>query len=166
MNLRLATLDDLARIVEIYNSTIASRQVTADIEPVSVASRLEWFKAHVPESYPLMVVCDEAGADITGWLSYSPFHPRAAYRATAELSIYLDAAARGQGLGSKLLQHALDQAPGLGFKTLIGLIFGHNRPSLALFERFGFSRWGEFLRVAELDGIERDLIIVGRRIAP
>jgi phosphinothricin acetyltransferase len=166
MNLRPANLDDLPRIVEIYNSTIASRQVTADIEPVSVAARMDWFSAHSPDRYPLLVALADNQPDMLGWLSYSPFHPRAAYRATSELSIYLDPAARGQGLGSQLLEHALDQAPSLGFKTLIGLIFGHNSPSLALFARFGFSRWGEFPRVAELDGIERDLIIVGRRLAP
>ena len=45
-----------------------------------------------------------------------------------------------------------------------GFIFGHNEPSLALFRRFGFLRWGELPKVAALDGVERDLIIVGRRI--
>src|SRR6266581_575295 len=48
--------------------------------------------------------------------------------------------------------------------TLLGFIFGHNEPSLALFRRFGFLRWGELPKVAALDGVERDLIIVGRRI--
>ncbi len=49
-------------------------------------------------------------------------------------------------------------------KTLLGFIFGHNTASLALFARFGFARWGELPRVAALDGIERDLVIVGLRI--
>ena len=48
--------------------------------------------------------------------------------------------------------------------TLIGFIFGHNEPSLALFERFGFSRWGELPRVTILDGVERDVVIVGLRV--
>ena len=166
MHLRPATLDDLPRIVDIYNSTISSRQVTADVVPVTVADRMDWYQAHSPESYPLWVAAGENSDEMLGWLSYSPFHPRAAYRATAELSIYLDPAARGRGLGSQLLQYSIDQAPSLGFKTLIGLIFGHNLPSLALFKRFGFGRWGELARIAELDGIERDLILVGRRLAP
>ena len=36
MTFRDATLDDLPKIVEIYNSTVASRLVTADLESVSV----------------------------------------------------------------------------------------------------------------------------------
>ena len=58
----------------------------------------------------------------------------------------------------------LVHAPTLGVDTLLGFIFGHNQPSLALFRRFGFQRWGELPKVAVLDGVERDLIIVGRRV--
>ena len=53
---RDATLDDLPAIVAIYNSTIASRDVTADLEPVSVESRRAWFDAHGPAARPLWVV--------------------------------------------------------------------------------------------------------------
>ena len=49
--------------------------------------------------------------------------------------------------------------------TLLGFVFGHNAPSLALFERLGFERWALLPRVAELDGVERDLVIVGRRVS-
>jgi L-amino acid N-acyltransferase YncA len=55
LNYRDATLDDLPAIVAIYNSTIASRQVTADLEPVSVESRLAWFLAHRLLVRPLWV---------------------------------------------------------------------------------------------------------------
>jgi phosphinothricin acetyltransferase len=46
---------------------------------------------------------------------------------------------------------------------LLGFIFGHNLTSLALFNKFGFARWGVLPKVALLDGVERDLVIVGRR---
>jgi hypothetical protein len=64
------------------------------------------------------------------------------------------------------LAKAIEQAPRLGLKTLLGFIFGHNDPSLRLFEGFGFQRWAFLPRVAELDAVERDLIIVGRRLVP
>ncbi|MDB5833890.1 MAG: phosphinothricin acetyltransferase, partial [Caballeronia sp.] len=54
-NFRDATLDDLPGIVAIYNSTVPSRLVTADLEPVSVESRLAWFHAHGPKARPLWV---------------------------------------------------------------------------------------------------------------
>jgi L-amino acid N-acyltransferase YncA len=82
------------------------------------------------------------------------------------VSIYLDESARGKGLGKALLAAALDVAPALGIDTVLGFIFGHNAASLALFRRFGFDDWGRLPRVAVLDGVERDLVIVGRRIAP
>lgn len=161
--LRLATPADLPGIVEIYNSTVPSRMVTADTEPVSVASRQAWYDAHQPARRPLWV-CEDAEGRMAGWVSYSDFYGRPAYGATAELSIYLHADRRGQGLGRYLLEQAIAHAPQVGVTTLLGFIFGHNTPSLALFERHGFARWGDLPRVAVLDGIERDLVIVGRRL--
>ena len=159
---RLATRADLAQIVEIYNATIASRQVTADTEPVSVASRVDWFEAHKPEFRPLWVV--EMDGQIAAWLSFSSFYGRPAYNKTAELSVYVDAAFRQRGLGSYLLTQAIAHAPSIGLDTLLGFIFAHNQPSLVLFEKFGFARWGELPKVALLDGVARDLVIVGRRV--
>jgi phosphinothricin acetyltransferase len=69
-----------------------------------------------------------------------------------------------KGIGRKLLARAVERARRLGLKTLLGFIFGHNEASLQLFESFGFQRWGVLPKVAELDGIERDLIILGRRL--
>lgn len=159
---RLATRDDLARIVEIYNATIRSRRVTADTEPVSVGSRVKWFEDHVPSFRPLWVT--QAEGRVAAWLSFSSFYGRPAYRRTAELSVYVHESFRSRGLGSYLLMQAISHAPALELDTLLGFIFGHNEPSLRLFEKAGFGRWGELPRVASLDGIERDLVIVGRRV--
>ncbi len=159
---RDATLDDLPAIVAIYNSTVPSRQVTADLEPVSIESRHAWFAAHGPEKRPLWVVEDQG--KIIGWLSFSDFYGRPAYQHTAEVSIYLDEAARGKGLGGKLLAASLEAAPKLGIDTVLGFVFGHNEPSVRLFQSFGFTAWGTLPRVAVLDGVERDLVILGKRL--
>jgi L-amino acid N-acyltransferase YncA len=58
----------------------------------------------------------------------------------------------------------MDACPRLGIKTLLGFIFGHNEPSLKLFYSFGFINWGILPKIAQMDGIERDLIIVGKRV--
>jgi L-amino acid N-acyltransferase YncA len=159
---RPARIDDLPAIVAIYNSTVASRMVTADTEPVSVASRHAWFAEHTPDKRPLWVVESDAG--ILGWLSYSNFYGRPAYAGTAELSIYLHQDARGKGLGRTLLSQAIAFAPEIGVHTLLGFIFGHNLASLRLFDGFGFGRWALLPRVATLDGIERVLLILGKRV--
>jgi phosphinothricin acetyltransferase len=165
---RIAGQQDLAAIVDIYNSTVASREVTADTEPVSVASRQAWFDQHNAERRPLWVV-EQQGADgsavILGWLSYSDFYGRPAYAGTAELSIYIHQDARGKGIGRYLLGQAIEHAPAIGVHTLLGFIFGHNQASLKLFDTFGFERWANMPRVATLDGVERDLVILGKRVA-
>jgi len=153
---------DLACIVAIYNGTIASRMVTADTEPVSVESRRAWFHEHAPGRRPLWVA-EREGA-VVGWLSFQNFYGRPAYGATAELSVYVSGAAQGSGVGRQLLALAIARAPALGLATLVGFIFAHNTASVALFERHGFTRWGHLPRVARLDGVERDLLILGRRV--
>jgi L-amino acid N-acyltransferase YncA len=164
---RLANANDLAAIVAIYNSTVASREVTADTEPVTVASREAWFAEHDPETRPLWVAQQEGDRPnaIAGWLSFSNFYGRPAYAGTAEISIYIHQDARRKGLGRYLLSEAIDFAPVVSVHTLLGFIFGHNRPSLKLFASFGFEQWGKLPRVATLDGVERDVVIVGKRIA-
>ena len=159
---RLARREDLARIVEIYNATIPSRQVTADLEAVSVASREPWFAAHTDAHRPLWVA--EADGQVIAWLSFSSFYGRPAYDGTVEISVYVDEAHRARGLGRELLAAAITHAPSLSARTLLGFIFAHNAPSLRLFQRHGFETWGHLPRVAQLDGIERDLVIVGRRV--
>jgi phosphinothricin acetyltransferase len=160
---RLATPGDLPAIVAIYNSTVASRQVTADTEPVSIESRQAWFAEHSPGKRPLWVA--EQAGQVIGWLSYSNFYGRPAYAGTSEISVYIHEDWRGKGLGRYFLEQAIDFAPNIAVHTLLGFIFGHNLPSLKLFEAFAFERWAELPRVAMLDGVERDLIIMGKRVA-
>lgn len=164
MNIRDAVVTDLPAIVRIYNSTIASRMVTADVEPVAVESRLAWFHAHTSDHRPLWVM--EVDQEIAGWLGFQPFYSgRAAYHGTAELSIYIAADYRRCGVGRQLLQQAIDRSPRLGIKTLVGVIFAHNHPSLRLFEQFGFIQWGYLPQIAEFAEIGRcDVVILGRKV--
>lgn len=162
MTIRDATEIDLPAIVAIYNATIAGRVATADTEPVTVASRRAWFHEHNPNARPLWVALENDV--IAGWLSFQSFYGRPAYHATAEVSIYVAQDWRRRGIGNALLAKAVEQAPRLGLKTLLGFIFTHNHASLRLFEKFGFQRWGLLPRVAELDEVEKDLFILGRRI--
>ena len=162
MEIRDAVEADLPAIVAIYNATIPLQTVTADWEPVSVASRIEWFWAHTPNQRPLWVAA--SGSKILGWLGVQSFYGRPAYQATVELSVYVSANYRRQGIGRLLLQHAITHCPALNIKTLLGFIFADNDPSLRLFEQFGFQRWGYLPQVAEFGPIERDLVILGLRL--
>ena len=72
--------------------------------------------------------------------------------------------AQRKGYARELVARVIGRNGDFGINTLLAFIFGHNEPSLALFQGFGFKTWGHLPRVAELDGIERDLLILGRRI--
>ncbi|HLS96118.1 MAG TPA: GNAT family N-acetyltransferase [Sphingobacterium sp.] len=162
---RDARLTDLNDIVAIYNTTIASRMVTADTEEVTPSSRLKWFEEHSPDRRPLWII-ENSGGHTIGWVSFQSFYGRPAYDATAEVSIYLNPEARGKGVGKQVLEHTLTRAPLLGIKTLLAFIFAHNKPSLSLFYRFGFEEWAHFPQVAEMDGQEYSLKILGKRLVP
>jgi len=157
-----ASIDDLPMIVDIYNSTVSSRNVTADTEPVSINDRIAWFKEHNPEKRPLWVV--EYEGEIGGWVSLQSFYGRPAYNGTAEVSIYLHQNFRGKGLGKKILNKVLEECPKFQIDTLLGFIFAHNEPSIRLFSSFGFEKWAHLPEVANLDGIKRDLVILGKKI--
>lgn len=162
MTYRNATTNDLPHIVDIYNSTIPSRLVTADTEPVSVSDKMAWFKNHEPKTRPLWMV--EDNQKMIGWVSYNNFYGRPAYAGTAELSIYLHPDARGKGYGKRILQHCIDKAPSLQIHTLLGFIFSHNQPSIVLFEKAGFKEWGLLKDVAIMDEKKYSLSIYGLTI--
>jgi len=77
IQIRDATEADLPAIIDIHNAAIASRISTAQLEPVTVESQREWFRAHSPAQYPIWVA--EAEGAIAGWLSFREFLPRCAY---------------------------------------------------------------------------------------
>jgi len=162
MTIREATEAELPALVAIYNASIPGRTATADTEPVSVESRRGWFHEHHVGKRPLWIALEHD--EIAGWLSFQSFYGRPAYDATAELSIYVAPNWQRRGIASALLAKAIDQAPRLGLKTLLGFIFAHNGASLRLFDKFGFHTWGVLPGVAQLDGLERDLIILGQRL--
>lgn len=160
MSLRLATMSDLPTIVDIYNQTIPSHQVTADLEPVTVEQRRSWFLAHTAEHYPIWVVLVDG--NVAGWLSFSPFYGRAAYAKTTEIAIYLDRNAQGSGLGSQVLELVPTQLRTVGLTTVVAYIFSSNLPSIKLFKKFGYEQWGFLPAVAELAGQANDLVILGK----
>jgi phosphinothricin acetyltransferase len=162
VTIRHARPDDLPRIVAIYNASIPGRMATADTAPVTVAERQAWFREFDAARRPLWVHCD-AGDVPMAWLSLRSFYGRPAYAATVEVGAYTAPEALRQGRALALLRHAIDSMPSLKIKTLLAFVFAHNEPSLQLFERVGCVRWGLLPRVAALDGVERDVVILGFR---
>ena len=162
MKIRDAVQTDLPALVAIYNDAVATRMSTAQLEPVTVEERKDWIRDHSPDRHPFWVA--EVDGKVAGWLTIKAFIPRCAYSGTVELSVYVDQRFQRRGIGRALLEEAIRRAPSFEITAMVGFIFGHNEPSLRLFEQLGFARWGFLPRVALLDGVERDLAILGRHI--
>ena len=170
LSIRLATIDDLPRIVEIYNQSIAGKQATADLQPVSVADRQAWFDAHTGNR-PLVVAQTRSETssqtslgEIVGWGSLSDLYARPAYHISTEISIYVAEEAKGQGVGKALVNYLIKVAPSCGVQQVVALIFAHNTPSLAMFDRLGFEPWGKFKQVCDMKGFIADVVILGKSV--
>lgn len=164
---RDALLSDLPRIVEIYNFAVASRKCSCDLDPTTVEAKLPSFEGHTPDHRPFWVAEDvdkpELGA--IGYLAFLHFmNERPGYFITADLAVYLHPHYQGKGLGTYLIRQAIERSPQLGIETLTATIFASNDASIRLFEKMGFERWGFMPRVARLEGVEKDLVLVGRRL--
>lgn len=163
LHYRNALRSDLPVIVEIYNQTIASRQVTADLQAVTVESRQAWFEQHTPDKRPLwLILCEQ---EVCGWISLSSFYGRPAYDKTVEISLYIDQRYRGRKIADWIVPEIEKFAVTLGIENILCYIFGHNTPSLSLFAKHSYQRWGFLPQVAELDGVKRDLVILAKKVS-
>lgn len=163
-----ASIDDLTVILDIYNQSIAGKQATAQLAPVTSAERTSWFDEHLNNSKrPIYVVTTRSAisvdspAVIVAWGSFSDLYARTAYHISSEVSIYLHRDYHGQGLGRLLIQWMLSQAPSLGIHNIVALIFAHNTPSLKLFRKLGFEQWGYMPQVCDMQGFIADVVMLG-----
>ena len=158
--IRPARVEDAAEIARIYNEGIAGRSATFETEPRSagdIATRLK-----DSSEYPILVAVD--GERVVGWAGLSSYRPRACYAGIAEFSIYLDAVARGRGLGRDLLNALIAAARERGFWKVVSRIFPFNAASRAVCRSCGFREVGVYEKHGCLDGQWLDVVIVERLI--
>ena len=164
MTIRLACVTDLPRIVDIYNQAVETGFLTADTEPTSVESRLDWFDSHTADYYPVYI--DEHEGEIRGWCSLSPYRKgRLGLRYTAEISYYVNKSYQRQRIATRLIEHALNDCARLNLKTLFAIILDSNRGSIALLEKLGFEQWGHMPGVADFNGVECGHTYLGLRLS-
>ena len=162
--IRDAVAADLPAVVAIYNASIPGRMATADLTPVSVADRAAWFAEFDPQRRPLLIYASPEHGSVLGWLSVRSFYGRPAYAETVEVGVYIHPAAQRRGIARNLLDRAISDAPRLRISTLLAFTFAPHAPSIGLFRAAGFVTWGELPNVAKLDGVARDLLILGRSL--
>jgi phosphinothricin acetyltransferase len=82
----------------------------------------------------------------------------------AEVSYYVDEGQRGKGVGSKLMHHALKEAPNFGFSVLVAILLNKNPASIALLDKFGFTAWGLMPGIARIGEEEADHLYYGLKL--
>ena len=158
MVIRDATEADLPAIVGIYNESIPGGAATADLKPITVESRREWFRDFDPGRQPCWVV--EEDGEILGCVYLRSFYGgRPAYDKTAEISTYLSADAQGEGLGTFLKEKMITECPRLGVENLLSFYFDHNEASKRINEKLGFETAGHLTEIANVFGEKRGLVI-------
>jgi L-amino acid N-acyltransferase YncA len=151
------TKADWPRVEEIYAEGIASGDATFE----TAAPGWEEFDAGRLRDHRLVAV--EAGK-IVGWAALSPTSPRACYAGVVEHSVYVAETARGRGVGRALMEALIAGADTAGLWTIQTSIFPENAASVALHERVGFRVVGRRERIANLDGVWRDTLLLELRL--
>ena len=98
------------------------------------------------------------GERICGYSILSPFKKREAYDATAEITVYLDAAYTGKGIGSRAIKHLEKTAADNGFHVLLAVICGENDSSIKLFQKLGYEKCAHYREVGKKFGRLLDVV--------
>jgi len=156
MEIRTMRAEDWPAVRAIYEQGIATRQATFETEAPGWET---WDAGHLAEP---RLVAGEDGA-VVGWAALSPVSRRACYAGVVEGSVYVAEGARGRGIGIALLARLCSDADAAGIWTIQTSIFPENVASVELHRRCGFRVVGTRERIAQLDGVWRDTLLLERR---
>jgi phosphinothricin acetyltransferase len=153
---RIMLHSDSQKVLEIYRMGLETKNATFE---TVVPSWQEWDSKHLRHSRFVF----EEDSKIAGWAALSPFSSREVYKGVAEVSIYVASGFRGKKIGSALMEKIITSSEQNGIWTLVSSVFPENEATLKLHTKFGFREIGRRERIAKLDGIWRDTILLERR---
>lgn len=157
MHIRNATIADAEALMTIYNHEVETSTSTFDLVPRTLEEQQEWIR---DRAGALGVIVAEHEGRVVGFASLSPYRSRPAYNTSVENSIYVDASARGLGMGKALLTELIDMAKARGFHTIIAHISSAETASLALHQSCGFFVAGTQREVGRKFGRWLDITIM------
>ena len=156
ITIRAADPADAGAIAALYNQGIAERQATFETRPRQAEEIHAWFEPRLP------FLVAEDGRRVVGFARISPYSDRCVYEGVGEHGVYVDAGARGQGLGRRLLAELAADAAGRGMYKLTSRVFTTNAASLAAHRAAGFEEVGVQRRHGKLGGEWKDCVLVER----
>ena len=139
ITIRPATSDDAGEIISIYAPYIRDTCITFETEVPTImefAARME----NIINSYPYLIC--EANGCTAGYAYASKFHARAAYRYSAEASVYVSPEFHGKGIGKALYTRLLELLKEQGIYTVYAGVTLPNEKSVSLHKALGFTEVG------------------------
>jgi L-amino acid N-acyltransferase YncA/DNA-binding transcriptional ArsR family regulator len=153
---RAMTDDDFETVRDIYAEGVATRNATFETKIPSTRRLTDkWLPGHTWVA--------ELDGTVVGWAAAAPVSDRDCYAGVAETSVYVTETARGRGVGKALLHRQVNEADRGGLWTLQTSIFPENRASIALHHSAGYRTLAVRPRIAKLDGVWRDTVLLERR---
>ena len=145
--IRDATPEDLPAIRALYGREVEGGTASFELEPPSAEEMARRLAAVRQHGLPWLVA--EVDGAFAGYAHASPFRPRPAYRYGVEGSIYVEAAARGHGVGRALLTALVERVRAMGLRHVIGAISESDTSaaSIALHRALGFREAGCYRQV-------------------
>jgi len=157
IDVRPAEPRDAEAVAAIYNHGIAERQATFETRPRRANEILGWLE----EGRPFIVAAGEEGT-ILGFARVSAYSTRRAYAGVGEHAVYVAPAARGRGVGGKLLEALAHASENAGYYKLTSRVFTTNEASLKLHRAAGFTEVGIQKHHGRLDNEWKDTVLVER----
>jgi phosphinothricin acetyltransferase len=152
------TADDGASVLEIYAQGIATGNATLE------SATPDWAHWQTSHRRDCRLVARDDDGRVVGWTALGRYSTREVYAGVAWESVYVDATARGRGVGSALLAALVPASEEAGVWTLLAGVLVENLPSLALHERAGFRRIGVQVGMGrDASGRWRDVVLLERR---
>jgi L-amino acid N-acyltransferase YncA len=140
----------------IYLAGIATKNATFQTEAPEWEA---WDQAHRKDCRLIARIKDQ----IAGWAALSNVSSRCVYAGVAEVSVYIDPAFRGMGVGDQLMKQLIAASEEHGIWTLQAGVFPENKASIALHVKNGFRVQGTREKVAKMDNVWRDVAMLERR---
>ena len=162
MIIRRAERNDVPAMREIFNEVLRNSNSIYREEEVSLEERYSWFDEKISHGFPIFGAYD--GEKLIAYAGYGSWRAAQGYRKTVELTIYVDSAYRGSGVGSKLMQTVIDQAKNDGIHVMIGAIDSKNIDSINFHKKFGFVETARMPEVALKHGQWLDLIFMQKQL--
>lgn len=154
---------DLAAITEIYALAVRTGTASFELEPPDRDEIARRRQAVTDVGLPWLTA--ERDGLVLGYAYAGPFRPRPAYRFCVENSIYVDARARGQGIGAWLLAELIARCETWGARQMVAVIGDSaNTPSIGLHARLGFRHTGCLERVGWKFGRWLDVVFMQRAL--